>query len=197
MVALLATGTLYAQETTTADLVLKNGAVYTSDAARSWAEAVAIRGNKIIYVGPNSGVQPLITSATRVIDLQGKMLLPGFTDSHVHPVSSGMQLNDCALTNIPTVPGLLEQVKQCHANRKGKSWIIGGGWELPLFPNANPSKELLDQIVPENPVFLEAADGHSAWVNSKALALAGIDRNTKDPARGRIERDENGEPTGT
>jgi predicted amidohydrolase YtcJ len=86
MVALLATGTLHAQETTTADLVLKNGAVYTSDAARSWAEAVAIRGNKIIYVGPNSGVQPLITSATRVIDLQGKMLLPGFTDSHVHPV---------------------------------------------------------------------------------------------------------------
>jgi predicted amidohydrolase YtcJ len=197
MVALLATGTLHAQETTTADLVLKNGAVYTSDAARSWAEAVAIRGNKIIYVGPNSGVQPLITSATRVIDLQGKMLLPGFTDSHVHPVSSGMQLNDCALTNISTVPGILEQVKQCHANGKGKKWIIGGGWELPLFPNANPSKELLDQIVPENPVFLEAADGHSAWVNSKALALAGIDRNTKDPARGRIERDENGEPTGT
>jgi predicted amidohydrolase YtcJ len=197
MVALLATGTLYAQETTTADLVLKNGAVYTSDAARSWAEAVAIRGNKIIYVGPNSGVQPLITSATRVIDLQGKMLLPGFTDSHVHPVSSGMQLNDCALTNISTVPGILEQVKQCHANGKGKKWIIGGGWELPLFPNANPSKELLDQIVPEIPVFLEAADGHSAWVNSKALALAGIDRNTKDPARGRIERDENGEPTGT
>ena len=193
----LATGTLYAQEITRADLVLKNGAVYTSDAARSWAEAVAIRGNKIIYVGPNSGVQPLITSATRVIDLQGRMLLPGFTDSHVHPVSSGMQLNDCALTNISTVPGILEQVKQCNANRKGKKWIIGGGWELPLFPNANPSKELLDQIVPETPVFLEAADGHSAWVNSKALALAGIDRNTKDPARGRIERDKNGEPTGT
>jgi predicted amidohydrolase YtcJ len=125
------------------------------------------------------------------------MLLPGFVDSHVHPVSSGMQMNDCALTNIKTVPAILDTVKQCKANLKSKKWIVGAGWDLPLFEKANPSKVLLDQIVPDIPVFLEAMDGHSAWVNSKALAVAGVNKDTKDPERGRIERDQNGEPTGT
>ena len=193
----LASSLLYAQQTKSADLVFKNGAIYTSDAARSWADAVAIKGDQIIYVGPNSGVQQYVSYTTRVIDLQGKMLLPGFSDSHVHPVSSGMQLSDCALMNIATVSGVLEAIKQCKSSLNGKKWIIGAGWELPLFPNANPTKELLDQIVPDIPVFLEAADGHSAWVNSKALTLAGIDRNSKDPVRGHIERNKDGEPTGT
>ena len=191
----LAANLAYAQES--ADLVFKNGAIYTADAARSWADAVAIKGGRIIYVGPDTGVQRYVSPATRVIDLQGKMLLPGFTDSHVHPVSSGMQLNDCVLNNIATVPAVLEVVKQCNANLKGKKWLVGAGWDLPLFANANPSKELLDQIVPDVPVFLEAMDGHSAWVNSKALALAGVNKNTKDPERGRIERDKTGEPSGT
>ena len=193
----LATSLLHAQETSKADLVFKNGRVYTSDAARSWASAVAIKGGKIIYVGPTSGLNQYVASSTTVIDLQGKMLLPGFNDSHVHPVSSGMELEGCALTSISTVSEVLEAIKQCKANLNGKKWIVGGGWELPLFEKANPSKELLDQISPDIPVFLEAADGHSAWVNSKALALAGIDKNTPDPDRGRIERDHNGAPTGT
>ena len=198
MVALtLATSLLYAQQPTRADLVLRNGAIYTSDAARSWAEAVAIKEGKLVYVGSNSGVRQYVSERTRVIDLKGKMLLPGFVDSHVHPVSSGMQMNDCALTNIKTVDAILETVKQCKANLKGKKWIVGSGWDLPLFEKANPSKVLLDQIVPDTPVFLEAMDGHSAWVNSKALALAGVNTDTKDPERGRIERDKNGEPTGT
>lgn len=193
----LATSFLYAQETRNADLVFKNGAIYTSDAARTWAEAVAIKGGKIIYVGPSSGLNQYVSSSTKVIDLQGKMLLPAFCDSHVHPVSSGMELDGCSLTNINTVTGVLEAIKQCKAQLNGKKWIVGGGWELPLFEKANPSKDLLDQIAPDIPVFLEAADGHSAWVNSKALALAGIDKNTPDPVRGRIERDQNGAPTGT
>lgn len=193
----LGAGLLHAQEKASADLVFTNGAIYTSNASRSWADAVAIKGGKIIYVGPNSGVQQHVSYTTRVIDLQGKMLLPGFCDSHVHPVSSGMQLGDCNLTSISSVSVLLETVKQCKASLNGRRWIVGSGWELPLFENANPSKELLDQIARDVPVFLEAADGHSAWVNSKALALAGVDKGTKDPERGRIERDANGEPTGT
>jgi len=188
---------LNAQDARRADLVLKNGAIYTSNASRSWADAVAIKGGKIIYVGPNTGAQQYVSRTTRVIDLQGKMLLPGFFDSHVHPVSSGRQLNQCVLTNISTVTALLDAVKQCKINLKGKTWLIGSGWELPLFENANPSKELLDQITSEIPVFLEAADGHSAWVNSKALAISGLSKDTKDPERGRIERDKNGEPSGT
>ena len=193
----LCAGLLNAQEARRADLVFKNGAIYTSDAARTWADAVAIKDGKIIYVGPNSGVQQYVSHRTRVIDLQGKMLLPGFSDSHVHPVSSGRQLNDCVLTNISTVTGLLDAVQRCKQNLNGKKWLIGGGWELPIFENANPSKELLDRITSEIPVFLEAADGHSAWVNSKALAIAGVSKDTKDPERGRIERDKNGEPSGT
>lgn len=193
----LGVGLLHAQENVGADLVFTNGAIYTSNAVRSWADAVAIKGGKIIYVGPNSGIKQYVSYTTRVIDLQGKMLLPGFCDSHIHPVSSGMQLNDCNLTNINSVPGLLEAVKQCKANLNGRRWIVGSGWELPLFENANPSKELLDRIANEVPIFLEAADGHSAWVNSKALTLAGVGKTTKDPERGRIERDKNGEPTGT
>lgn len=188
---------LNAQNPTRADLVFKNGAIYTSDASKSWAEAVAVKNGKIVYVGTNSGVQRYVSRTTRVIDLQGKMLLPGFSDSHVHPVSSGRQLNQCVLTNITTQAGLLDAVKQCKANLNGKKWLIGSGWELPLFENANPSKELLDQITSDIPVFLEAADGHSAWVNSKALAIAGLSKDTKDPERGRIERDKNGEPSGT
>ena len=186
-----------AQVAPRADLVFKGGAIYTSDAARTWAEAVAVKDGRIIYVGPNTGVQQYVSRTTRVIDLQGKMLLPGFSDSHVHPVSSGRQLNQCVLTNISTVTGLLDAVKRCKAKLNGKRWLIGSGWELPLFENANPSKELLDRISSEIPVFLEAADGHSAWVNSKALAIAGLSKHTKDPERGRIERDKNGEPSGT
>lgn len=188
---------LNAQNPTRADLVFKNGAIYTSDAAKSWAEAVAVKNGKIVYVGTNSGVQRYVSDTTRVIDLQGRMLLPGFSDSHVHPVSSGRQLNQCVLTNITTQAGLLDAVKQCKANLNGKKWLVGSGWELPLFENANPSKELLDQITSDIPVFLEAADGHSAWVNSKALAIGGLSKDTKDPERGRIERDKNGEPSGT
>ena len=188
---------LNAQDVRRADLVLKNGAIYTSDAARSWASAVAIKGGKIVYVGSDSGVEQYVSRTTRVIDLQGKMLLPGFADSHVHPVSSGRQLTECVLTNKNTVAALLDTIKQCKANLNGKRWLTGSGWELPIFPNANPSKDLLDEIASDNPVFLEAADGHSAWVNSKALAIAGITKDTKDPERGRIERDKNGEPSGT
>jgi predicted amidohydrolase YtcJ len=193
----LTTCSLSAQPAQKADLIFKNGAVYTSNAVRSWADAVAIRDGKIIYVGPNSGIQQYVSYTTTVIDLQGKMLVPGFYDSHVHPVSSGMQLGDCALTNIATVPSLLEAIRRCKAKVTGKKWLVGSGWELPLFESGSPSKELLDQVAGEIPVFLESADGHSAWVNSKALVLAGVGKNTKEPERGRIERDQTGEPSGT
>lgn len=181
-----------------ADLVFKNGAVYTVDAARSWAEAVAIKNQKIVYVGTNAGLQRFVSNTTKVVDLQGKMLLPGFHDSHVHLVSGGMLLTQCNLSDISTPAGILDAVRNYRLKHPNKKWITGSGWELPLFKDANPSKELLDQIVPDVPVYLEAADGHSAWVNSKALAIAGIERTTPDPPKGHIERDpKTGEPTGT
>ncbi len=181
-----------------AELVLRNGAIYTVDAQRSWAEALAIANGRIVYVGDNAGVEKLINDKTRVIDLRGKMVLPGFHDSHVHPVSGGIELAQCNLNGSKTQQEVFDKIRAYAATHPEKEWITGGGWDLPIFPNANPTKEQLDALVPDRPAFLSAADGHSAWVNSKALQLAGITKDTPDPSEGRIERDAaTGEPSGT
>ncbi|MDZ7343016.1 MAG: amidohydrolase [candidate division KSB1 bacterium] len=181
-----------------ADLVLRNGVVYTMNAARAWAEAVAIRDGRIVYVGAESGIGSWIGPSTTVIDVQGKMVLPGFHDSHVHPVSGGIELGECNLNGLGTPQEIRDAVRRYAEQHPEVPWIRGGGWDLPIFPKANPHKALLDDIVPDRPVYLSAADGHSAWVNSRALEHAGISKDTPDPAHGRIERDpQTGEPTGT
>jgi predicted amidohydrolase YtcJ len=180
-----------------ADLVFTNGAIYTVDGARSWAEAVAVSGGKIVFVGTGAAAKPWIGPATRVVDLGGKMLLPAFHDSHVHPISSGMEALECDLHGLATAEQVLDAVRAYAAAHPEAKWIRGGGWELTLFPAGNPSKALLDRIVPDRPVLLDASDGHSAWANSKALAIAGITKATPDPPLGRIERDPaTGEPSG-
>ncbi|MBI3653249.1 MAG: amidohydrolase [Acidobacteria bacterium] len=184
--------------TKTADLVLQNGAIYTVDAVRSWAQAVAIADGKIVYVGNDNEAKKFIGASTRVIDLQGKMVLPGFHDSHVHPISSGIELGECNLSEAKTVDEILDLIRRFAASHPTEKWIRGSGWQLPVFENGNPHKALLDKIVADRPVFLSAADGHSAWANSRALAIAGINQATPDPVNGRIERDpKSGEPTGT
>jgi predicted amidohydrolase YtcJ len=181
-----------------ADLVFRNGAVYTLDAARTWAEAVAVSGGRIVYVGADRGVADWIGPQTVVVNLQGKMLLPSFHDSHVHPVSSGVELDQCQLGNLETAEQILEALRRYAEQNPQKSWIRGTGWQLPAFADANPHKSLLDKVVADRPVFLTAADGHSAWVNSRALEVAKITKDTPDPKGGRIERDpKTGEPTGT
>lgn len=181
-----------------ADMVFRNGAIYTLDAARSWAEAVAVSRGRIVYVGTERGVRAWIGRQTVVIDLQGRMLLPSFHDSHVHPVSGGIELGECQLTELTTEAQILAAVRRYADEHPREPWIRGSGWQLPLFADANPHKSLLDKIVSDRPVFLSAADGHSAWVNSRALEVAGITKATPDPKPGRIERDPGtGEPTGT
>ena len=172
-----------------ADLVFRNGTVYTMDAARSWASAVAVRGGRIVYVGTDRLPEGLVGSATEIIDLQGRMLLPGFQDAHVHPVTSGVELGECLLYDVTTPEAVGDTIRAYAAAHPDAAWIRGAGWQLPLFPDANPQKSLLDRVVPDRPALLYAADGHSAWANSKALALAGITRETRDPPNGRIERD--------
>lgn len=182
----------------TADLVFRNGAVYTLDASRRWAEAVAVSRGRIVYVGTDRGVGSWIGPQTVVVDLQGKMLLPSFHDSHVHPVSSGIELDECQLSELATVEQILEAVRRYAEQNPQKPWIRGTGWQLPVFADANPHKSLLDKVVADRPVYLTAADGHSAWVNSRALEVAKITKETPDPKPGRIERDpKTGEPTGT
>jgi hypothetical protein len=177
--------------------VFRHGAVYTVDAARSWASAVAVRAGRIVYVGTDSLPPGLIGPHTEVVDLGGRMLLPGFQDAHVHPVESGIDLARCDLNDAESVDAASAAIRAWAAAHPAAPWVRGGGWQLPLFPDANPRKALLDRLVPDRPAILGAADGHSAWVNSRALALAGITRATADPPNGRIERDADGEPSGT
>jgi predicted amidohydrolase YtcJ len=183
---------------TPADLVFRRADVYTMDAARSWASAVAVRNGRIVYVGSDNIPSGLIGRQTEVVDLRGRMVLPGFQDGHVHPISSGIELGECTLDDLTTSKALADSVRACARAQSDRPWVRGGGWQLPVFKDANPSKQLLDQAVPDRPAILYAADGHSAWVNSKALELAGITKQTPDPPNGRIERDPSTrEPSGT
>ncbi len=191
--ALVATGAFAQSERATgapADLVLRNGAIYTVDAARSWAEAVAVRDGRIVYVGRNAGLGVLVGPKTHVVDLRGRMVLPGIHDAHIHPISSGIQALSCDLTGKLTADEYVAAVKGCAAERPDEAWILGGGWLMSAFgPGAMPSRTLLDAVVPDRPVLLYSSDGHTGWANSKALALAGITRDTPDPPDGRIDRD--------
>lgn len=180
-----------------ADLAFVNGAVYTVDAARSWAQAVAVTEGRIVRVGRDDDVRDLIGSATQVVDLAGQMLVPGFQDAHVHPVYGGIDMLQCDLHDLGTKEEYLEAIVSYAKTNPDEEWILGGGWAQDAFPRGCPDRADLDAIVPDRPIFLPNRDGHSAWVNSKALEVAGITRETPDPADGRIERRENGEPQGT
>ena len=183
-----------------ADRVFLNAAVYTVDEQRSWAEAVAIKDGKIIYVGDDEGAAPFIGAESEVMDLAGQMLLPGFHDSHIHILIGVFADEECDLLRLGTAEEVAIQLKDCTelAGIGDDGWILGGGWGEWLWPEANPKKGMLDILFPEQPVYLESSFGHAAWVNSRAMAIAGIDENTEDPPQGVIERDpETGEPSGT
>ena len=179
-----------------ADIILIAPA-YTMDPDRPWADAVVIKGNGIIFVGDKKDALTYQNSATRLIERSDGMVLPGFIDSHVHLVAGGIEMSDCRLYDLETPAEIFQTLRDFIDAHPDDEWIRGGGWDLPIFPDGNPRKEWLDEISPDKPVFLISADAHTAWVNSKALALAGINAQTPDPLNGRIERDPNSrEPSG-
>jgi len=180
-----------------ADLAFVNGAVYTVDAARSRAQAVAVRDGAIVAVGTDAAIREQVGARTEVVDLRGRMLLPGFQDAHVHPPSGGLEMLQCDLNDVYTRPEYEEVIASYARRRSDVRWILGGGWYMSAFPRGAPDKGPLDTIVPDRPVALFSRDGHSLWVNSKALEIAGITAGTSDPPDGRIERDDRGEPAGT
>lgn len=182
-----------------ADAAYTNGRIYTLDASRSWAEAVAVRGGDIVYVGPDHGAAGVIGPDTRVVDLGGRMVLPGFQDIHIHPISGGIEASACDLNDLGSLEAYRERVAECAGEMPDAEWILGGGWSMSVFgPGAMPSRAILDELVPERPVYLTAADGHTGWANSRALEIAGIDEDTPDPPDGRIDRDpETGEAIGS
>ena len=130
------------------------------------------------------------------MDLHGGTIVPGFIDAHAHPVYAGDQLRRCDLEGADTASGYAALVAAYARDHPDEEWITGGGWSMDAFPGGVATRDLLDAVVADRPVFLPNRDGHGAWVNSKALALAGIERSTPDPADGRIERDAAGEPNG-
>jgi predicted amidohydrolase YtcJ len=180
-----------------ADVVFKNGDVYTVDGVRSWADAVAVKGDKIVYVGSDSGVDAWIGPGTRTVDLNGKMMLPGFQDAHVHPPWGGVAYAGCPLFEYTALENLLVAVRDCVAADPEAPYVRGEGWTVTLFENGIPHKKLLDDIDSTRPMYFQSSDGHSLWVNSKALEVMGITRETPDPQGGRIDRDgETGESIG-
>jgi predicted amidohydrolase YtcJ len=180
-----------------ADLVFVNGDVYTVDAARSWANAVAVSDGAIVAVGTDDQVRPMIGDATEVVDLSGRLLLPGFQDSHAHPVSGGLDMLQCDMHDLESKDEYLEAVRAYVASHPDEPWVLGGGWAQDVFPRGCPDAESLDAVCPDVPVFLPNRDGHSAWVNSKALEIGGVRADTPDPEDGRIERNADGSPQGT
>jgi len=181
-----------------AELLMLNGKVYTVNREQSWAEAIAITDGRIIWVGSSDDANQWQGKGTRTIDLGGKMVMPGFQDIHIHPVHSGVSYQQCALFDVEGVELLQQRIKQCAENEPGE-WIRGGGWLVTNFaPSGLPDKKLLDDIVPDRPIALKSSDGHSMWVNSLALELAGINADTQDPAGGRVDRYPNStEPSGS
>jgi predicted amidohydrolase YtcJ len=181
-----------------ADTILINGKVYTENATQSWGQAVAIRGEKIIAVGDDATIEKLHGPATRVIDAGGKLVLPGFVDCHIHFMEGSISLGQANLEGAKS-PAEIQHILREYANKHpGHGWILGGGWNYAMFGEENlPNKKYLDELFPNRPAFLVGYDGHTSWANSKALALAGINKDTPNPANGAIVRDsKTGEATG-
>ncbi|HEY7819610.1 MAG TPA: amidohydrolase, partial [Vicinamibacteria bacterium] len=173
-----------------ADLVIVNGA------AGGYAEAVAVRGTEILAVGTTEEVEKHRTEGTTVLDAAGGTILPGFNDAHVHFLSGGESLDRVNLFDAATVPEAHDAIREFAAAHPDAPWVLGRGWLYATFPGGLPTREQLDEAVPDRPALMECYDGHSVWVNSRALELAGITAATPDPPNGVIVRDGKGVPTG-
>jgi hypothetical protein len=176
-----------AQKPSTADLILRNARIYTSNPRQPWAEALAIRGNRIVAVGAESDIARLRGRHTQVIDVGGRMAMPGIIDSHIHFLSGSQSLDQIYLDDADTAAEIQRRVKEYSDAHPARKWLLGRGWVYSAFrPSGLPTKDILDRIIADRPVVLENYDGHSIWVNSKALELAGITRETPDPREGEI-----------
>ena len=182
----------------TADLVLKNGNIYTVNDRQPRAEAVAIRGSRIIFVGSNVDVKKYEGKTTRVVDLAGKTVVPGMTDSHYHLLGVGEREVTLNLEGTTTLEDFLARVKERVSQAQPGAWVTGRGWiETFWKPPVFPTRQDLDKIAPDNPLYLVRADGHGAVTNSAALKIAGINKRTPNPFGGEILKDKaTGEPTG-
>ena len=176
------------------DTVYINGFIYTVNPGQATAEALAVKDGVIIAVGSNEEVQALVSDQTRVVDLNGRMLMPGIHDMHAHPKEAGEKYNQCAFPFTFTMDEIVAKLTACAADTSKGEWIRGGQRFMELSDTV-PNKKILDAITKEHPIYL--GDVHGAWLNSRALEVLGIDESTPDPAGGLILREpESMEPTG-
>ena len=178
-----------------ADVVFVGGPVFTGAGLPLTGVAVAVAGGRISAVVPEGEARELIGDGTRVVDLGGALLSPGFQDAHVHPVSGGMELLQCNLTGAVDADDAVARVHAYADAHPDEPWILGGGWSMDHFPGGAPVRGLLDDI--DRPVLLLSRDHHSTWANTAAIRRAGLDASTPDPEDGRIEREADGTPAGT
>jgi predicted amidohydrolase YtcJ len=187
-----------ASNSNSADLVFINGNIYTVNEKQPRAEAIAVKGDRIVFVGTNADAKRFEDAGTRVIDLHGETVLPGMTDAHYHFIGVGQREMNLNLEGITNLEDFLAKVKLRVDQAKPGEWVTGRGWiETFWKPPVFPTRWDLDKIAPNNPVFLTRADGHGAVANSAALRIGGVAKDTKDPFGGQILRDkQTGEPTG-
>ncbi len=181
----------------TIDTLLVGGSVFHPGTASSVRADVALAGGRIAAVTAPGEQRSRTGTATDVVDLTGRLLIPGFQDAHVHPVAGGLAMLRCELHGTASAQECLDIIAAYAASHPDAEWIVGGGWSMEFFAGGTPTRTALDAVVSDRPVYLTNRDGHGTWVNTRALELAGVDASTPDPADGRIEREEDGTPAGT
>jgi hypothetical protein len=178
------------------DLVVLNGRIFTG-AGQKPAEALAVRGTEILRVGSNRDMKRMTGAATKVIDAHGGSVLPGFIDGHVHFVSGGLAMDRVNLLDAESLEAIRSKIREFAAANPDRPWVLGRGWYYSPFPGGLPTRQQLDELVPDRPAYMTCYDGHTGWANTAALKLAGITANTPDPTDGVVVKDpKTGEPTG-
>ncbi len=178
------------------DLIVYNGRVYAGNGSDDFKEAIAVRGNTIFRVGSNREVKRMVRPQTVVVDAHGGAVVPGFNDTHVHFASGSLALSEINLLDATSTEQVSARIRAYAEAHQDRPWITGRGWYYTAFAGGLPTRQLLDQLVPDRPAYLTAYDGHSGWANTVALKLAGITRATPNPKNGIIVKDAGGEPTG-
>lgn len=179
------------------DVLFTGGSVFTGSASPLHGLAVGVSNGRIAAIVPEQDAASLVGPDTRVVELDGALLAPGFQDAHIHPVGGGVELLQCDLSGATDAADAVATVAAYAAANPEEPWILGGGWSMDHFAGGAPDRGLLDAVLPDRPVLLMSRDHHSAWANTAAIRLAGIDAETPDPADGRIEREADGTPAGT